>query len=105
MTEEILKNNIKIVEHYGIKSQMPIWIEEMSELTKKICKWNRQYDKLNGDINTQLLNNIKEEITDVIVCLDQLRYVVNFTEDDLMKEYKFKIDRQLSRILKEDDKK
>jgi hypothetical protein len=33
-----LKKNIEIVNHYGVKKQMPIWIEEMSELIKVICK-------------------------------------------------------------------
>lgn len=101
--KETLENNLKIVEHYGVKAQIPVWIEEMSELTKVLCKWFRKYDKLNGDINLQLLNDMKEEITDVIICLDQLRYTIQFAEDDLMKAYKFKVDRQLQRIASEDN--
>ena len=46
---------------------------------------------------------MKEEITDVIICLDQLRYTIQFAEDDLMKAYKFKVDRQLQRIASEDN--
>lgn len=101
--KEILENNIKIVDHYGVKQQMPVWVEELSELTKVICKWMRKYDKLEGDISESLLADMKEEITDVTICIDQLRYILNFTEDELMKEYKFKVDRQLKRI--EDEKK
>lgn len=96
-----LENNLKIVEHYGVKAQIPVWIEEMSELTKVLCKWFRKYDKLDGDINLQLLTDMKEEITDVIICLDQLRYTIKYAEDDLMKEYKYKVDRQLRRIAEE----
>ena len=95
---KVLEDNISIVNHYGIKSQIPIWIEEMSELTKVLCKWTRKYDKLEGNINLQLLSDMKEEITDVTICLDQLKYVIQYTEDDLMKEYKWKVDRQLKRI-------
>lgn len=101
--KEILEDNIKIVEHYGVKAQIPVWIEEMSELTKVLCKWFRKYDKLNGDINLQLLNDMKEEITDVMICLDQLRYTIQYGEDDLMKEYKYKVDRQIRRIAEELD--
>lgn len=99
--KEIIEKNISIVNHYGVKKQMPIWIEELSELTKVICKWLRKYDQLEGDISDSLLNNMKEEITDVIICLDQLRYTLNFTEDDMMQEYKFKVERQLKRIEEE----
>lgn len=95
---ETLQNNIRIVKHYGIKKQMPIWIEEMSELTKNICKWARKYDELEGDITLQLKTDLLEEITDVIICLDQLKYSLAFDEEDLMKEYKYKVDRQLERI-------
>ena len=99
--KEVLENNIKIVEHYGVKAQIPVWIEEMSELTKVLCKWARKYDKLEGDISLQLLSDMQEEITDVTICLDRLKYVLNYTEDELMKKYKYKVDRQLDRITNE----
>ena len=101
--KETLEDNLKIVNHYGVKAQIPVWIEEMSELTKVLCKWFRKYDKLEGDINLQLLSDMKEEITDVTICLDQLKYVIQYMEDDLMKEYKWKVDRQLKRIAGEED--
>lgn len=103
--KEILENNIKIVEYYGIKNQIPVWIEEMSELTKVLCKWFRRYDELEGDIASQLLHDMKEEITDVMICLDQLKHHILYTEDDLMENYKFKVNRQLQRIKEEKIKK
>lgn len=93
--KEILENNIKIVEHYGYEKQIPVWIEEMSELTKELCKWSRK------DLSEELISHIEEEITDVTICLDQLKYLLQFTEDDLMVEYKYKVDRQLDRIANE----
>ncbi len=96
--KEIIEKNIEIVEFYGVKAQMPVWIEEMSELTKNICKWARKYDELEGDIDSQLLNDMQEEIADVTVCLDQLKYAIKYTEDDLMRQYKYKVDRQHERI-------
>lgn len=99
--KEILKNNIQIVKHYGVKNQIPVWIEEMSELTKVLCKWFRKYDILEGDINIQLLNEMKDEITDVTVCLDQIKYIIQFMEDELMDNYERKVNRQLQRIEKE----
>lgn len=40
----------------------------------------------------------KEEIVDVLICIDQLRYVLNYDEDNLMAQYKFKVKRQQERI-------
>ena len=94
--EETLRNNIKIVEHYGYEKQIPVWIEEMSELTKELCKWSRK-----GNLHPELIDNIKEEIADVTICLDQLKYILHYIEDDLMAEYKYKVDRQLNRIANE----
>jgi hypothetical protein len=96
--EDAYKNNIKIVEHHGVKNQIPIWIEEMSELTKELCKWYRVYDELEGDITPQLLENIKEEVTDVTVSLDQIKYKIHFLEVELMEYYKFKVNRENKRM-------
>ena len=110
MTKEeyfkILENNLKIAAHYPTKDQIIIWIEEMSELTKELCKWYRIYDELetnelDRELPVDLLNNIKGEVTDVTVCLDQIKFIIHFLEDELMKIYKEKTDRQLGRIEKE----
>lgn len=90
--EEALENNIKILNYYGYKKQKIVWIEEMSELTKELCKWERK------GLTKELEEHIKEEITDVIICLDQLKNVLNYTDDELIKEYNFKVERQLERI-------
>ena len=101
---QALENNLKIVEHYPTKDQIIIWIEEMSELTKELCKWYRKYDEAEGDIAPPLLKNIKEEVTDVTISLDQIKFLIRFLEDELMEIYKQKTDRQLKRIEKESDK-
>lgn len=98
LLEETLRNNIMIVEHSNIKDQMFIWIEEMSELTKVICKWARRYDELNGDLTADLKKDFTTEIADVTVCLDQIKYAIKLFEDELMEEYKFKVDRRLNHI-------
>lgn len=101
---ELLENNIKIVNHYETLEQLPVWIEEMSELTKVLCKWNRKSKTLK-EIDTELLEQIKEEITDVTICLDQLRYVIGFDEEEMLNIYKSKVERQLKRIEEEKCKK
>jgi len=94
----VLKENIQIVEHYGANKQIPIWIEEMAELTKVLCKWARVYEKNEGDIPEDIYMAMYEEIADVTICLDQLKYVMHLYEDDLMNLYSKKVQRQLDRI-------
>ena len=96
--EKAIRKNIENLLHYGVQKQMFIWIEELSELTKVICKWARVYDELEGDITEDLLEQFHDEITDVTVCLDQLKYTIGYMEDDLMKHYKAKVERQANRI-------
>lgn len=101
LLEETFRNNIMIVEHSNIKDQMFIWIEEMSELTKVICKWARRYDELDGDLTGDLKQDFLTEIADVMVCLDQIKYAVKIFEDEVLEEYKFKVDRQMARMKEE----
>lgn len=58
--DEILK---KALQHYGANSQRIVAIEEMSELTKELCKVSR------GEENDA---HIAEEIADVRIMLDQM---------------------------------
>ena len=58
--DEILK---KALQHYGANLQRIVAIEEMSELTKELCKVSR------GEENAA---HIAEEIADVRIMLDQL---------------------------------
>ena len=58
--DEILKNALP---HYGANSQRIVAIEEMSELTKELCKVSR------GEENAA---HIAEEIADVRIMLDQM---------------------------------
>lgn len=99
--EKMLKDNIEIYNHYETKNQMFVWIEEMSELTKVICKWARKYDELEGDLTPELKEAFIDEITDVTISLDQIKYAIQLFEDVLLKRYKYKVDRQMERIKNE----
>ena len=43
--------------HYGFNSQSQVFIEEMSELTKALCKYNRATDIIE---KTTLLADVEE---------------------------------------------
>lgn len=102
--EDILKKNKGILEYYGMKNQTVVWIEEMSELTKELCKFVRSCDENSFEQSPRWLDDLKEEIADVTVCLDQLKFAIDFTEEELMELYEQKVDRQVDCIIVEDRK-
>ena len=94
MREEFIKDYQFFIEKCGIESQMLMAVEEMSELTKELCKFNRY--KTDKEKSKQILDNIKEEIADVLNMAEQLEYY--FGEEEIEKIRKQKIERTLKRI-------
>ena len=80
-----------IANFYGDDSQMYMAIEEMSELTKEICKYKRlpnNYEK------------IADEIADVKIVIEQLEYIFGVSKE-VEKRVNYKLERQLRRIEQE----
>ena len=77
------------IETYGFDSQILMCIEEMSELTKELCKYKRYSDE-------KIINNIREELADVFNCVEQLSYHFGFEEVQKIREYK--INRAINHI-------
>ena len=92
------EDNIKILEKSGVKNQILIWVEELSELQKALTKWGRKYDELNGQISKELRDDIVEEYVDVIICLNQICKAIKITDAEVIKWYEYKIDRQKKRM-------
>lgn len=86
--------------HYGFNSQSQVFIEEMSELTKALCKYNRATDVVD---KAQLWNEIEEELADVLVLANQFLEVWA-DEENVKAIAESKIERQLTRIMEETKK-
>lgn len=83
----------KIAMHYGFANQCQQTIEEMAELTVAISKLHR-------DWNEEHYDNLLEEMADVEIMLDQLKYLSGGRyQVEKIKEYK--IQRQMGRIKNE----
>lgn len=78
-----------ILEHFGVDNQISKAIEEMSELTKELCKLQQRKSH-----STKQLKAIQEEIADVFVTIYQMREHFGAKKID---EY---IDKKLDRVLK-----
>ena len=87
---------VKAIETFGMSAQVDMAIEEMSELTKALCK-ERRY-KNDADKHTEAVANVIEEIADVAIMLNQL--VIIFDNNGaIQKQADFKIER-LEKMLK-----
>jgi NTP pyrophosphatase (non-canonical NTP hydrolase) len=70
------------INRWGIDSQLTVAIEELSELTKEICKQRRG---IGG------ITSLAEELADVEIMCEQLRYIFGIdSEVDTWKESKLK---------------
>ena len=94
MNKELLQKAINI---YGREAQQDMCIEEMSELTKAICKAkrNRYY------LTTQIKENLYEEIADVYIMLEQLVMMYD-CESEVKKQIANKLARLESRLREND---
>lgn len=80
--------NLKqIADHYGLEHQSKKCVEELAELTVAICKDSE--------------SDILEEIVDVEIMLEQIKYLREICDRDLEAAKKYKIRRQILRIDKE----
>ena len=86
MKESITK---QMVEKYGDK-QVVVAIEELSELTKELCKY------LRGESNTQ---NILEELADCYIVLEEMKILFKITVDQLNAQFMTKLLRTKERYL------
>ena len=92
--QEITDTYKQAIETYGVRPQKLMAIEEMSELTKEICKYFR------GKLNRE---HLIEEMADVLIMLDQmlLLYKISGEEVGLMRIKK--VERLKERLEKQND--
>ena len=70
---------------YGPQPQYVQCIEEMSELTKELCKLERFKGT---DTECEVIESIKEEIADVLNMVEQLQYIFGADEIEIIRTKK-----------------
>lgn len=94
MTDDSYESNlIKVLisstERYGVTNQIVKTIEEISELQQSLCKY----------ILNKTTNNVAEEVADVEIMLEQVKFNLNLTEEVIKtKQHKLK---RLYKVLKD----
>ena len=90
MTETARKELYRsAVAKFGQFQQIDSAIEEMSELTKELCKFKRGVDNRDA---------IVEEFADTIICLEQIKLMFMLNEEEVRNCMDYKLDRLEKRI-------
>lgn len=90
--QEMIDTYKQAIELYGEKAQKLMAIEEMSELTKEICKDFR------GKLNRE---HLIEEMADVLIMLDQMLLMYKISGEEIVSMCERKIERLKERLNKE----
>lgn len=86
MEEDVIQ---KAIDTYGKDAQLWMVIEEMSELSKEICKFKRGKDNF---------LEIADEMADVYIMLEQLKKLCAVPQDLIQQRIDFKFDRLRKRL-------
>ena len=84
----------QIADHYGWNNQLKQLAEECSELSVESLHYIRE---------GRGIERISEEIADVLIMIQQIIYLIGHGYGDIEKYAEFKLDRQLSRIEREQE--
>lgn len=83
--EERVKDYKLFLKTWGQDAQINMCIEEMSELTKALCKYFRKKDV---GLTPEQIYNIKEEIADVLNMAEQMREIFGYEEIEKIRDEK-----------------
>ena len=96
---------LKIINHYGVIPQLKHFQSEVFELNEAIINFENEIihcDSIADEGYIKLMkNHIVEELSDVMVMLEQFKLYYGISSEEITKIFWSKVDRQLERIEKE----
>ena len=93
---------LKIINKYRVMPQLKYFQSEVFELNEAIIECELAYHYSPCQIGRGYEEHITEEIADVMVMLKQFQYYYEIEDKEIEEVMKYKVERQLSRITKED---
>lgn len=87
----------KAIKKYGVEKQLLICIEELSELIQAITKMERYPN------DETRKNDLTEELTDVLICLDYLALIYEIEEAKIDEIWSKKLKRLKERMKNEEN--
>lgn len=101
----ISEKNKENAKYYGYEAQSNQLVEECAELIQAVNKYRRAVARLGEPVAEEkravALDNLKEEIADVEIMLEQIKYLLQIPEEDLQGIKLFKVNRTREKILAE----
>lgn len=89
--------NIENAKYYGYEAQSNQLVEECAELIQAVNKYRRAVagigEPVSEDKKAIAFDNLVEEIADVEIMLEQIKYLLKIPEEDLLAYKQFKINR------------
>ena len=95
-----MKEKIKrIANHYGLAKQQRQLAEECAELIQATSKYMRfQEESYALTVDWTYLQNVIEEIADVEIMLEQMKVLLNLSDETVEGVKNIKVNRELARI-------
>lgn len=93
---DISQENIETAKYYGYEAQSNQLIEECAELIQAVNKYRRAGAHLGQpmDSTAQIaLENLVEEMADVELMLEQVKYLLQIPEEDIIAVKQYKLNR------------
>lgn len=98
----ISEENKNVGKYYGYEAQSNQLIEECAELIQAVNKYRRASTSLGIPVNEEkkaiAFDNLKEEIVDVEIMLEQIKYLLEIDEEEMVAIKLYKVNRTMERI-------
>ena len=104
MSKSVSELNKETAKHYGYEAQSNQLVEECAELIQAVNKFRRSGAIAGKPIvdyeSLVALENLIEEIADVEIMLEQIKYLLQIPEDELDAVKLFKVNRTRERMIR-----
>ena len=100
MNKDLVKEISQLIKINTTQNILTITIEELAELTQVICKLKRltNQDKTLRKEKQQIFEELKEELSDVYLLLEQLKIIVNMNNYEIEQRISEKIRRTFEKV-------
>ncbi len=101
MCMDISDQNKRNGKYYGYEAQSNQLIEECAELIQAVNKYRRAVAREGAFVEKQkkrALDNLVEEMVDVEIMLEQIKYLLQIPEEDMLAVKIYKVNRTKERI-------
>ena len=100
MNKDLAEKISQLIKINTLQNILTISIEELAELTQVICKLKRltNQDKTLRKEEQQIFEELKEELSDVYLLLEQLKIIANISDYEIERRISEKIRRTFEKV-------